>query len=241
MAQLVAHHESSYRDGRYAGFAAAETVRAAIARDRLTRLAPLAPAGPWLDVGASTGAFVAAARAAGIDAEGIELSAEAVAHARASGLPVREAAIDVWDPDRRFVVITLLDVVEHLLEPLPQLARIRTWLVPGGLFACTLPDCSAPTPRVLGRRWFYYAGPDHVHHFTPRTLRWLLEAAGFTDVAVRRITKPLPLGYAAEQSGMMMRGLAPIARALTRAMPARWRDRCLPLPLGEMLATARRA
>src|SRR4051794_27623178 len=67
-AELAAHHEASYAAGAYGAFADAEPVRAAIARDRLARLQPLAPPGPWLDVGASTGTFVAEAIAAGLDA-----------------------------------------------------------------------------------------------------------------------------------------------------------------------------
>jgi hypothetical protein len=48
--QLVAHHEESYRAGRYAEIASAVPVRTALARDRLQRLRPLAPAGAG-DVG----------------------------------------------------------------------------------------------------------------------------------------------------------------------------------------------
>jgi len=68
--QLLAHYEESYRAGRYSDFASAVPVRTAIAQDRLERLRPLAPRGPWLDVGASTGTFVEQALRAGIDAEG---------------------------------------------------------------------------------------------------------------------------------------------------------------------------
>src|SRR5262249_27363527 len=82
---LAAHHETSYRDGGYAGFAAADAVRSAIAEDRLARLRPLAPAGRWLDVGCSTGAFVAAAVHARLAAEGLEASSVAVDAARARG------------------------------------------------------------------------------------------------------------------------------------------------------------
>src|SRR5262249_41773029 len=100
--QLLGHHEESYREGRHAGFASAVPVRVAIARDRLQRLYPLAARGPWLDIGASTGTFVEQALHAGVDAEGIELSQEAVAHAQARGLPVRQVSGDTWTPERRF-------------------------------------------------------------------------------------------------------------------------------------------
>jgi 2-polyprenyl-3-methyl-5-hydroxy-6-metoxy-1,4-benzoquinol methylase len=239
--QLLAHNEESYRAGRYAEFASAMPVRVAIARDRLQRLRPLAPDGPWLDVGASTGSFVEQALQAGLDAEGIELSHEAVARARARDLPVREGSVESWKPERRFAVVTMLDVVEHIPAPAELLRRVRPWLQPEGLLALTLPDCSAPMARLLGRHWFYYLVPDHVHQFTPRTIRRLLEVAGFRDVQVRRVAKPMPLAYAAHHTETMAPVLAPFARAFVRMLPAKWSAVNLPLPLGEMLVTGRPA
>src|SRR5262249_33469308 len=82
-AELAAHHEVSYRQGRYAVFAAADATRSAIARRRLTEIRPLVPPGPWLDVGCSTGALLVELVRDGVAAEGLELSAAAVAEARA--------------------------------------------------------------------------------------------------------------------------------------------------------------
>src|SRR5262249_13351682 len=170
----------------------------------------LVPRGPWLDVGASTGSFVEEALQAGLDAEGIELSQEAVARARARGVPGRQASGASGGPDRRFGGVTMLDVVEHIPSPAPFLRRVRPWLEPGGLLALTLPDCSAPMARLLGRHWFYYVVPDHVHQFTPRTIRRLLQIAGFDVVRVRRVTKPVPLAYAARHTETMAPALAPV-------------------------------
>ncbi len=238
-AELAAHHERSYADGAYADFAAAEPVRDAVAADRLARLRPLAPAGPWLDVGASAGAFVAAAVAAGLDAEGIEVSASAVALAQRRHLPVRQTAVEAFAPARAYAVVTAFDVVEHLPRPAPLLARVREWLAPGGLLALTVPNVASLPARLLGRHWYYYAAPDHVHHFTPATVARLLDTAGFTDVAVRPVRKPLPLDYATAQAERLAAPLAPLVRLGAAALPRRWRDRPLPLPLGEMLVTAR--
>ena len=239
--QLQAHYEESYRAGRYAEFASAVPVRTAIARDRLERLRPLAPDGPWLDVGASTGLFVEQALQAGLDAEGIELSHEAVARAQARHLPVHQGSVESWKPERRFAVVTVLDVVEHISAPAEFLRRVRPWLAPDGLLALTMPDCSAPMARLLGRHWFYYLVPEHVHQFTPPTIRRLLELAGFRDVHVRRVSKPMPLAYAAHHTETMAPALAPFARAFVRMLPATWSAVNVPLPLGEMLVTGRPA
>jgi 2-polyprenyl-3-methyl-5-hydroxy-6-metoxy-1,4-benzoquinol methylase len=238
---LAAHHEASYADGAYATFGAAAPVRAIIARQRVTMVARFAAPGPWLDVGASTGAFVAAAREAGHDAEGIELSAAAVARATAYGIPVRRAAVESFVPSRAYTLVTAFDLIEHLPAPFDFLARAADWLAPGGRLALTLPNAASMAARTLGRHWFYYAAPDHVHYFTPASVRRCLARAGFEILALRPVTKPLPLDYATEQLRTLAPALAPAVRLAAAALPGRWRTRALPMPLGEMLVVAQRA
>jgi len=240
-ADIAAHHERSHRDGIYAAFAAAEDARRAVARRRLALLRPLAPPGPWLDVGCSTGAFVAAAVAAGLAAEGVELASAAVVEARARGLTVHHAPVEDFAPGRRWAMVTAFDVVEHLRDPVGFVRRAAGWLEPDGLLALTLPDAASPTARLMGRHWFYYAPPDHVHYFTPPTARHLLETAGLRATALRRVTKPLTLDYAFAQLAQFNPHLGGVARAVGRVLPQALRAREWPLPLGEMLALARAA
>jgi len=240
-ADIAAHHERSHHDGIYAAFAAAEDARGAVARRRLALLRPLAPPGSWLDVGCSTGAFVAAAVAAGLAAEGVELASAAVVEARARGLTVHHAPIEDFAPGRRWALVTAFDVVEHLRDPVGFVRRAAGWLEPDGLLALTLPDAASPTARLMGRHWFYYAPPDHVHYFTPPTARRLLETAGLRATALRRVTKPLTLDYAFAQLAQFNPHLGGVARAVGRVLPQALRAREWPLPLGEMLALARAA
>jgi SAM-dependent methyltransferase len=237
MADLARHHDASYTDGRYATFARAHEARAAVAAHHLAAVRPLVPAGPWLDLGCSTGAFLAVLRDAGLDGEGVELSGVAAAEARRRGFRVHEGPADTFAPTRRFAAVTAFDVVEHVPDPLPMLARIREWLRPDGVLALTLPDASSWTAAAMGRHWFYYTAPDHVHYFTPPTIARLLERAGFADVRVRSTRKPLPLAYAAEQAQHLVRPLAPVARVL-ESVAGVLGGRSIPLPLGEMLVTA---
>jgi predicted TPR repeat methyltransferase len=150
---------------------------------------------------------------------------------------VHTSAVETFRPARRYAVVTAFDVVEHLLDPLPLLARVRGWLAPGGLLAIAVPDAASWVARLLGRQWFYYAAPFHVHYFTPATIRRALAASGYPDVAVRSLRKPLTLRYAADQLEALAPPLAPVARGVMRALP--WLARPIPLPLGEMLVTAR--
>ncbi len=240
VAALDAHHQASYETGRYAAFAAAEDVRATIADYRLARVRRVLPAGRWLDVGCSTGAFLAAATVAGMTVEGIELSASAAAAARARGFAVREGRVEDVQPAGPFAAVTAFDVVEHLLDPVGFVRRVAGWLADDGALAVTVPDAASPTARLLGRAWFYYAPPDHVHYFTSATLRRLLESAGFRDVRVEPIGKPITLAYATAQVAAFYPALEPLVRPLGALVPAALARRPIPLPLGEILATGRR-
>jgi SAM-dependent methyltransferase len=239
--ELTAHHDESYRAGGYATFAAAADVRAAIAQSHLAQVRPHAPVGPWLDVGCSTGGFVAAAAAAGLAAEGLELSGVAVAEARRRGLTVHHGAVERFVPAAPLAVVTAFDVIEHLLDPVAFARQVRGWLRADGILALTLPNVASFAARLMGSAWFYYAPPDHVHYFTPPTIRRLLDLAGYRDVTVQPAYKPMTIDYATEQLERMTPPLAPFARFARWVTPRPVRGYPWPLPLGEIVVTARPA
>lgn len=237
---LQRHHDESYASGGYAQYAAAETIRTAIARHRLDVVRPLAPAGAWLDVGCSTGSFLAAATSGGIVAEGLEMSAPAVAHARARGLRVHEGSVERFEPQQRYAAVTGFDVVEHLRDPLAFVRRAASWLVPGGVLALTVPNIRSLSARLMGRFWFYYVPPDHLHYFTPATIARLLENAELADVRIRPAVKPLSLGYGVETLARFNPALGRVAVGLVRCLPSRAREQIVHVRVGEMWATGRR-
>jgi SAM-dependent methyltransferase len=237
-AEVAAYYDQSYRDGIYEPYAAADTIRRLIAEHRLAEIRPHARAGRWLDVGAATGHFVEAAVHAGIAAEGCELSASAVASARARGLTMHHAAVEDFTPAAPYDTITAFDVLEHLREPRAFLERLRRWLTPGGTLALTLPDVSSIYPRLMRKHWFYYAPSDHLHYFDPRTISRLLAEHGFGRTRVTRAYKPLTLGYIALQLEQFTPALGRLANLLVRVIPGSLRGRPLRCYIGEMMVIA---
>jgi 2-polyprenyl-3-methyl-5-hydroxy-6-metoxy-1,4-benzoquinol methylase len=235
----AAHTEQSYAAGAYAVFTAADRIRDAIARQRFEIVRRVAPPGAWLDVGCSSGAFVAVARAAGVDILGLERSDTAVAQARARDLPVEQGTVETFVPTRRPAVVTAFDVVEHLADPLAFVRRAVAWLAPGGVFVATVPNLASLTARLMGRHWFYYAPPDHVHYFDPATIRRLLESAGLGAIEIGPASKALSPEYAALALAQFNRRLGAIARVAVRFFPRRLRARVVPIRVGELLAIAR--
>ena len=94
-----------------------------------------------LDVGCGKGEFVWAALRQGLKIEGLELSAQAVQVARANGLPVKEQDLFSSEFDaRRWDVITMFEVLEHVEQLIAIIKRAKDLLEPGGILYLTTPN-----------------------------------------------------------------------------------------------------
>ncbi len=148
--------------------------------------------GRLLDVGCGTGAFLKFCRDAGWDAEGLELAPEAAASARSlAGAVVRHGKLEeVPSPERPFDVVTMVDFIEHVANPREVLSSARRSLKAGGLLFMALPNFDSLLALAgeivyritLGRlthplRILYPV--THFFHYTPASIRRLLESQGY--------------------------------------------------------------
>lgn len=231
----LAPYDASYfkSDAGYRDYEGEERVFRAEFRRRLRRIAPTGARGTLLDVGAATGAFLVEAKAAGFDVRGIEPS-PAAERARARGLDVLHGPIEAAAlPAESIDVVTIFDVVEHLVDPLATLARLRLALRPGGLLVVTVPDFGGWWARTSGSRWPFVTPKEHLQYFTRRTLRASLVAAGFEVETIGLAGTPVSFGSLARKS------LGPLGASAERAL-GRLSLRGLSLPFGTLFASARR-
>ncbi|HWH10502.1 MAG TPA: class I SAM-dependent methyltransferase [Solirubrobacteraceae bacterium] len=156
-------------------------------RQRLRLLA--APGPRLLDVGAGRGRFVAAARAAGFQADGIEPSKRGVRAAREHyAVDLRSEQIDSAEvAEASLDAVTLWHVLEHLDDPASALATIAGWLAPGGVILIGVPNLASWQARIGGPRWFHLDVPRHRTHFTPAGLDLLLAGAGLEPVRTTHV------------------------------------------------------
>ena len=182
------HDSGAYQPGTPRLHAIASPLLRRFDAQRLTLLNQLVGSGERarvLDVGAGQGRFVAAARAAGYDATGLEPSRRGIARARSLGVSlipagVDEAMIAAGSQD----AIVLWHVLEHLERPARALARIHEWLAPGGGLLLGVPNLDSWQARLSGDRWYHLDVPRHRTHFTARGVASLLERSGFELVAI---------------------------------------------------------
>jgi 2-polyprenyl-3-methyl-5-hydroxy-6-metoxy-1,4-benzoquinol methylase len=149
-------------------------------------IAPRAGRPRLLDVGAGAGALVELAGEMGFDAEGIDLCGPNAARAAGRGLRVRQGDALELDADGVYDTVTIMDLVEHVLDPLRLLRAARRALAPGGQLVVYTPNHRAAVvlfARLLARLGVRYPaeeifGRNHVCFFDDRTLAAALERSG---------------------------------------------------------------
>jgi 2-polyprenyl-3-methyl-5-hydroxy-6-metoxy-1,4-benzoquinol methylase len=151
---------------------------------RLTR-ATRGP-GRLLDVGCGTGGFLAAARERGWAVAGVDLIPSAVEVARGRGLDVRTGRLeDSGNPQAAWDVVSALHVLEHVPDALTFLRTLARWVRPGGRVVVESPNWGSRLRRAQGARWVHLAPLEHVVHWDPASLAFVLRHAGLERVEVR--------------------------------------------------------
>jgi SAM-dependent methyltransferase len=81
-----------------------------------------------------------------------------------------------------FDVITLMDVIEHLANPLELASEIFRILRPGGVLFLTTPNFGSLFVKLYGAHAYGIGPDDHASYFQPGTIRRLLSHSGFTRI-----------------------------------------------------------
>jgi 2-polyprenyl-3-methyl-5-hydroxy-6-metoxy-1,4-benzoquinol methylase len=172
----------------YADYLRDAPLHRANARRRLRLLAARLPQrGRLLDVGCAGGFFVDEARRAGWEASGVDVSAAMVDWARSHlGLSLICASFTQAEiAPASLDAITMWDYIEHSIDPRRDLAKAGEHLRPGGILALATGDIGTLSARLAGRRWHLLTPEHHNFFFNARTLRRLLEQAGFDVIEAR--------------------------------------------------------
>jgi SAM-dependent methyltransferase len=135
--------------------------------------------GKVLDVGCGRGLLMAKLRQRGWETVGTELTDDAAAHARSLGLDVHTGTLEeIGFRDAEFDMVILWHVLEHVPAPRAMLQEVSRILKPGGTLLVAVPNFASREARMSGPGWFHLDVPRHLTHFTPRTLRHVLDQAG---------------------------------------------------------------
>jgi 2-polyprenyl-3-methyl-5-hydroxy-6-metoxy-1,4-benzoquinol methylase len=137
-----------------------------------------------LDIGCGSGLFLKSCKDEGINGEGIDVSNTALGFARNEfGLSVYNKRVEGLIADyRKYDIITLWHVLEHFLEPIDELQKIKELLTPNGILLIEVPNLRSIKFRLSGKKW---KGGNHpLYHrsfFTSKTLANTLAESGYSD------------------------------------------------------------
>jgi len=133
-----------------------------------------------LELGCSDGRFLQELRDAGWQGVGVEPSAEPARRARERDFTVHHGMLEPgMFPAGGFDACFAWMVIEHLHDPLATLREVRRLLADDGWLVFSVPNFGCREAHVFGRYWLDLDVPRHLQHFCPRTVKQLLDSAGF--------------------------------------------------------------
>jgi len=245
-ADLACHYDADYYAGvaeyAYADERSEEAAARTIYAARIREIESRVGVGRLLDVGCAFGLLLDEARRRGWQVQGVEIAEESASHATgALSLPVARVPLTEADFEPgTFDAITMIELIEHLRDPVETMEAAMRALRPGGILVVQTADISSLKARLSGARWEYFL-PGHVHYFTRATLARAARRAGLD---VETIYSGDELGARAKwEREMLRRGSAPyrmLRGAVASTKHTLRRARIGGLTLGGMVLYARR-
>ena len=162
------------------------------------------PPAKILDIGCAGGAFVEAAKNLGFAAEGVEPAIDLVNSARQRVLMVREGTAETLSEfsEGIYDVISLWDVIEHVLDPEITLDAAIRLLATEGTLIVNIPDIGTPMAKIVGKRNWWISSV-HIYHFSSKHISILLQRRGLKVVGKKMFFQTLTLGYLLEIATQM--------------------------------------
>ena len=168
----------------------------------------------WLDFGAGMGGFVEFLRNNGWDAWGID-EGFSQTHLERRGLGKPRLG-------QEFSIVSAVEVAEHLVDPVPVIKKMGSFLAPGGSLMITTGNM-AKAPSLT--KWTYASVPEvHITFWTPNSWRKALALANLEpglparfgpEVTQYKILKNLP--WARRALWVTREAWKPLARLVAKA------------------------
>jgi FMN phosphatase YigB (HAD superfamily)/SAM-dependent methyltransferase len=153
-----------------------------------------------LDVGAGTGLLVSESRKKGFRVDGVEPSHWCVDIARRiNGVDLFCGTLETSaDKLGEYDSVVLIDVIEHLGDPMRLLSQALDRLSAKGVLVIVTPDVGSKTANLMGKNWWHYR-TAHVGYFNRRAMNFLLNKFGLEVVSDRLIGWRFSAAYIGER------------------------------------------
>ena len=159
----------------------------------------LKPKGKLLDIGTNMGFFLRKAKDLGYDVQGVEPSPSLSKIASEQfNLNIKNSFFEASSfSQKEFDIITMIDVFEHITNPIELLKHAFIVLKDDGILCIKVPNGNYNILKLKLSRLFQkkdnhdiFNSYEHVGHYTPETMKIILDKTGFQ---VKKFTIPLPI------------------------------------------------
>ncbi len=148
-----------------------------------------------LDIGAASGIFLYIAKKYGYDITGIEPSEYLVKEAKEKfDISIYKGTIENFKSDKKYSVITLLDIIEHLVDADKFIKQIDKFIKDEGILVIVTPDVNSITAKIFKKKWWHYR-IAHINFFNFASIKYLLESNHYEIVKKKRYAWNFSLYY----------------------------------------------
>ncbi len=133
-----------------------------------------------LDIGCGNGGFLSSLKNDKFDKSGVEINQEAAKVCEKKGINVyNQNLIDIDFGDKKFNVITMWHVLEHITNPIDYFHKIRDILDDEGVVILQTPNSNSIGSICGGKNWFHLDSPRHLILYNKKSVDWLYRKTGF--------------------------------------------------------------
>lgn len=142
-----------------------------------------------LDVGCGFGEAIGYHKGRGCDVYGVEADENIRRVAEKFGYKIHVGLFDdkAYESDF-FDVVTMDQVIEHMIDPISSLQGVARVLKPGGKVILSTPNARGWGAGFFGSRWINWHAPYHMQFFSGKSIRLAAEKAGLELRQVRTVT-----------------------------------------------------
>lgn len=165
----------------------------------LKKILPYCSSGKLLDIGCSSGLLLDEARLLGFEPYGIEISeyASNIAKKRIGSERIYNGTLETSNFNKNFFnVITMIDVIEHVRNPIETLKYARNILnnTGGGYILITTPNTYSFSNKIMGSKWTHY-NSEHLFYFNKLSIKKLCDICGYELIYCSSFAKTMRLDY----------------------------------------------
>jgi 2-polyprenyl-3-methyl-5-hydroxy-6-metoxy-1,4-benzoquinol methylase len=159
--------------------------------ERINLIKKFIPSGKLLDIGCGVGWFLEAAKSEGFEIYGQEISSE-LADYTSESLGIKVFTEEISNIKQKFDVITMFDLIEHVMDPKKLILESKALLNPGGIIVAFTPNFDSLGIQLLRETSSLICPPAHLTYFTKKSVEKLAMDSGLELVHLE--TKGMDIG-----------------------------------------------